>query len=157
MSYTESVSLPICFRNFCIESRVNFAFSFRFASAYLLNIHDNKLHRREKNICNVCAKEIKDKKAFEKHVREHSEGSGPRIKCPYPDCDSWLKDKDNLKIHLRRHNPDNETYQCPLCDKICPNGRALSSHKVYVHSKEIFKCEQCDKTFKKAISLKVST
>ncbi|KAM7345523.1 transcription factor grauzone-like [Cochliomyia hominivorax] len=125
-----------------------------FASAYLLNIHDSKLHRREKNICNVCAKEIKDKKSFEKHVKEHYNGSGPRIKCPLPNCDSWLKDEDSLKVHLRRHNTDNETYKCPLCDKICPNRRALSSHKVYVHSKAAFKCDHCDKTFKRAITLR---
>lgn len=121
----------------------------------MLNIHDNKLHKKEKNICNVCAKEIKDKKSFEKHVREHYNGSGPRIKCPMPNCDSWLKDEDNLKVHLRRHNTDNESYKCPLCDKICPNRRALSSHKVYVHSKAEFKCEHCDKSFKRAINLRV--
>lgn len=120
-----------------------------------MNIHTNMRHKREKNICPVCAKEIKDKKSFEKHVRLHHEDSGPRIKCPYLDCDSWLKDEDNLRQHLTRHNPEGIVYKCDQCDKECKNRRALTNHKRYAHSNEIFQCEQCEKTFKKAISLRV--
>ncbi|TMW40666.1 hypothetical protein DOY81_014103 [Sarcophaga bullata] len=111
-------------------------------------------HRREINICQVCAKEIKDKKSFEKHVRSHFEDSGPRLKCPIENCESWLKDEDNLKTHIQRYHIDDKTYKCPDCDKVCQNRRSLSSHKHYFHSKEVFRCEQCDKTFKKALTLK---
>ncbi|KAM7342169.1 transcription factor grauzone-like [Cochliomyia hominivorax] len=125
-----------------------------FATAYLLNIHNGMNHKKEANICHVCAKEIKDKHAFEKHVRLHFEDSGPRVKCPYPDCDSWLKDEDNLKSHLQRHNPEGKIYKCPDCGKLCKNRGALTNHKRYSHSNEVFQCEQCDKIFKKAISLR---
>lgn len=114
-------------------------------------------HKRAKHVCHVCAKEIRDKYSFEKHVRLHFEESGPRVPCPYPDCDSWLKDEDNLKQHLKRHNPEGVIYKCPECDKVVKNRRALTNHKRYSHSNEIFQCEQCDKTFKKAISLRVCT
>lgn len=113
-------------------------------------------HKKAANICHVCAKEIKDKHAFEKHVRLHFEDSGPRVKCPYPDCDRWLKDQDNLKSHLQRHNPEGKIYKCPECGKLCKNRGALTNHKRYSHSNEVFTCEQCEKTFKKAISLRVS-
>ncbi|XP_037821305.1 transcription factor grauzone-like isoform X2 [Lucilia sericata] len=125
-----------------------------FATAYLLNIHNGMNHKKAANICHVCAKEIKDKHAFEKHVRLHFEDSGPRVKCPYPDCDSWLKDEDNLKSHLQRHNPEGKIYKCPDCGKLCKNRGALTNHKRYSHSNERFQCEQCKKTFKKAISLR---
>nr|XP_013118552.1 unnamed protein product [Stomoxys calcitrans] len=125
-----------------------------FASVYLLNVHTSMQHKRAKHVCHVCAKEIRDKYSFEKHVRLHFEASGPRVPCPYPDCDSWLKDEDNLKQHLKRHNPEGVIYKCPECDKVVKNRRALTNHKRYSHSNETFQCEQCDKSFKKAISLR---
>lgn len=112
-------------------------------------------HRKAANICHVCGKEIKDKAVFEKHVRLHFEDSGPRIKCPRPDCESWLKDEDNLKQHLRRHNDEGKSFICSECGKSCKNSRALIGHKRYSHSNTIYTCEQCGKTFKKDISLKV--
>uniref|UniRef100_A0A1B0AF88 Transcription factor grauzone n=1 Tax=Glossina pallidipes TaxID=7398 RepID=A0A1B0AF88_GLOPL len=125
-----------------------------FATDYLLQIHYSIRHKREANVCHVCAKTINDKRCFEKHVRGHFENSGPRLQCPHPGCDSWLKDEDNLKQHLKTHNPDCKTYQCPECGKFCKNRRALTNHKRNAHSTEIFKCEQCDKEFKRAIALK---
>ncbi|XP_075168517.1 transcription factor grauzone-like [Haematobia irritans] len=127
-----------------------------FASEYLLKTHES-VHKRETNICHVCAKEIKDKYLFEKHVRLHFEDSGPRVKCPYPDCESWLKDEYNLKDHLRRHNSEGIIYKCPACEKICKNRKALSQHKRNNHSNKQYKCGQCDKVFKKAITLKEHT
>ncbi|XP_061396511.1 transcription factor grauzone-like [Musca vetustissima] len=124
-----------------------------FASEYLLKTHES-VHKRETNICHVCAKEIKDKYLFEKHVRLHFEDSGPRVKCPYPDCESWLKDEYNLKDHLRRHNSEGIIYKCPECDKVCKNRKALSQHKRNNHSNRQYKCSQCEKVFKKAITLK---
>ncbi|XP_005179368.1 transcription factor grauzone [Musca domestica] len=124
-----------------------------FASEYLLKTHES-VHKRETNICHVCAKEIKDKYLFEKHVRLHFEDSGPRVKCPYPDCESWLKDEYNLKDHLRRHNSEGIIYKCPECEKVCKNRKALSQHKRNNHSNRQYKCSQCEKVFKKAITLK---
>lgn len=120
-----------------------------------MQVHISMQHRKAANICHVCGKEIKDKAVFEKHVRLHFEDSGPRIKCPRPDCESWLKDEDNLKQHLRRHNDEGKSFICSECGKSCKNSRALIGHKRYSHSNTIYTCEQCGKTFKKDISLKV--
>ncbi|XP_023158553.1 transcription factor grauzone-like isoform X2 [Ceratitis capitata] len=126
----------------------------RFASNHLLKIHISMRHRRATNVCHVCAKEIRDRASFEKHVRLHFEDSGPRVKCPRPDCDSWLKDEENLRQHMRRHNDEGLTFKCEECGRTCKNRRALRSHILYVHSKEVFTCEECNKTFKKAITLR---
>ncbi|XP_017867263.1 PREDICTED: transcription factor grauzone isoform X2 [Drosophila arizonae] len=125
-----------------------------FATEYHMQVHISMQHRKAANVCHVCGKEIKDKAVFEKHVRLHFEESGPRIKCPRPDCESWLKDEDNLKQHLRRHNDEGKTFICSECGKSCKNSRALIGHKRYSHSNTIYTCEQCGKTFKKDISLK---
>ncbi|KAH8291228.1 hypothetical protein KR054_009874 [Drosophila jambulina] len=125
-----------------------------FATEYHMQVHISMQHRKAANICHVCGKTIKDKAVFEKHVRLHFEESGPRIKCPRPDCESWLKDEDNLKQHLRRHNDEGKLFICAECGKSCKNSRALIGHKRYSHSNVIYTCEQCGKTFKKDISLK---
>lgn len=114
-------------------------------------------HKREANICHVCAKKIRDKRCFEKHVRQHSESNSLRMRCTYPGCDSWLKDEDTLKQHMRRHNPDQKSYECPECGKFCKNRRALTNHKRSSHSTQTFPCDECGKTFKKALSLRVRT
>lgn len=102
----------------------------------------------------MCAKEIRDKQAFEKHVRLHFETSGPRIKCTREGCESWLKDEDNLKQHLRRFHNQSK-YECPECGRICKNKHSLTCHLRNTHSTQTFTCEGCQKTFKSALSLKV--
>ncbi|KAM7342168.1 transcription factor grauzone-like [Cochliomyia hominivorax] len=124
-----------------------------FASDYILQIHIKSRHTKASNICHVCAKEIRDKQAFEKHVRLHFETSGPRIKCPREGCESWLKDEDNLKQHLRRFHNQSK-YECPECGRICKNKHSLTCHLRNTHSTQTFTCEECQKTFKSALSLK---
>ncbi|XP_017491955.1 PREDICTED: transcription factor grauzone-like isoform X1 [Rhagoletis zephyria] len=126
----------------------------RFASNNLLKIHISMRHRRAVNVCHVCAKEIRDKQSFEKHVRLHFEATGPRVKCPRPGCDSWLKDEEILRQHLGRHNDEGLIFTCDQCGRNCKNRRALRSHILCVHSKEVFTCGACNKTFKKAVSLR---
>lgn len=133
----------------------NIYISCRFASDYILQIHIKSRHTKASNICHVCAKEIRDKQAFEKHVRLHFEASGPRIKCPREGCESWLKDEDNLKQHLRRFHNQSK-YECPECGRICKNKHSLTCHLRNTHSTQTFTCEECQKSFKSALSLKVS-
>ncbi|XP_059224596.1 transcription factor grauzone isoform X2 [Stomoxys calcitrans] len=90
-----------------------------FANEYTLQVHIKNRHTKATNICHVCAKEIRDKQAFEKHVRQHFETSGPRIKCPREDCDSWLKDHDSVKQHLKRTHNATGQCECPHCGRIC--------------------------------------
>ncbi|XP_061396512.1 transcription factor grauzone-like [Musca vetustissima] len=124
-----------------------------FANEYILQIHIKNRHYKATNICHVCAKEIHDKQAFEKHVRSHFESSGPRLKCPRDGCESWLKDKDNLRQHLRRFH-DTEQHKCPQCGRICKNKHALACHMKNTHSTQVYTCEECRKTFKSQQTLK---
>lgn len=82
-----------------------------------MNIHLSMFHNRKINICHVCFKEIKDKKAFEKHVRLHFEDSGPRIKCPIDTSQSWLDDEDNVTNKFENEQDDFEfDIECDLSD-----------------------------------------
>lgn len=62
-----------------------------------------------------------------------------QMKCPQDDCNSWLKDEYNLKLHLRRYH-DSRQYECPECGRLCKNRHALSGHIYSTHSKKVFTC-----------------
>lgn len=127
----------------------------RFATNDLLKIHVCMRHRRPTNVCHVCAKEIRDKASFEKHVRSHFDDGGPKVKCTLDGCDRWLKDEDNLRRHIRRlHTKDQKAVTCDTCGRECKNQDALTRHKYRVHSNVVFTCEECKKTFKRAIYLR---
>ncbi|CAD7013752.1 unnamed protein product [Ceratitis capitata] len=127
----------------------------RFASNDLLKVHICMRHRRATNICHVCAKEIRDKGAFEKHVLAHFEEGGPKLKCTIDDCDHWFKHEHYLQRHIRRvHTNEQKAVTCEICGGVYKNKCSLTKHKGRVHSNVVFTCEVCKKTFKRAIYLK---
>lgn len=100
-------------------------------------------------ICDVCAKTFNCEKTFQSHCLTHT--NQPRMQCTI--CDKWLKSKDSLRSHLRRHNDTQHT--CKHCNKMTPNRQALANHILYVHSEKKHKCTLCSKAFKVALGLKV--
>lgn len=122
-----------------------------FAFKFVLEKHKQHMHIKEKNfMCEICARSFVDKVNLTVHKRTHS--TLPRLQCPY--CDARLKNKITLKIHMRVHNPSIHT--CTICSKELATKNALMNHIQYVHSEKKFKCTICDKTFKKALTLKVT-
>lgn len=81
-----------------------------------------------------------------------------RLLCPHPNCDRWLKDKNNLRTHIKQQHPNDNRYNsyiCYICDRFCKNRNSYTNHIRYAHSSNTFTCEECHKTFKKAITLRV--
>lgn len=75
-----------------------------------------------------------------------------RVQCTM--CEKWVSSKEELKRHMKRHT--DQPMKCPYCDKMSPNRLALNCHVKGVHEYQaIFKCNLCDKTFKRAVALKV--
>jgi ribosomal protein L37AE/L43A len=51
---------------------------------------------------------------------------------------------------------EKQEHVCDICEKIYPNRKALSSHKIHMHVKQkVYECSVCEKSFKKPLSLKV--
>ncbi|XP_004522659.2 transcription factor grauzone [Ceratitis capitata] len=127
----------------------------RFATNELLKVHICARHRRAPNVCHVCAKEIRDKASFEKHVRAHFEDGAPKAKCPIENCNLWLKDEDYLRRHIRRaHTNQEKAVTCEICGGVYKNKYSLTVHKGRVHSNVVFTCEVCKKNFKRALYLR---
>lgn len=56
---------------------------------------------------------------------------------------------------MTRHVESNKTYTCDYCGKRAPNKGALKSHQKYVHlSEKSYKCNMCNKAFKRSLTLK---
>ena len=52
--------------------------------------------------------------------------------CPY--CHKILKYKANMKIHIRDHHSDIQTFhQCPYCEKTFKSSGSLRDHKSKYH------------------------
>lgn len=117
-----------------------------------LTKHINQIHSTlYDKMCEICAKLIRGKASFERHMKEHEGIVQPQVQCTI--CGSWLKDKNSLRKHMYKH--DGKTYICSVCDKKAPTKSALQSHMRYVHElSRLFHCTFCDKSFKKAVNLK---
>ncbi|XP_017491845.1 PREDICTED: transcription factor grauzone-like [Rhagoletis zephyria] len=129
----------------------------RYSSNALLRAHIGKVHRRKSFfVCHVCGKEMKTKAFFEKHVRLHFEESGPKVKCTFEGCDSWLKDEDNLRLHIHRRHSKNKdkVFTCEVCGGEYKSRAAMTSHMLRVHPKKTYPCDICNKIFKTAWRLR---
>ncbi len=115
-----------------------------------------------------CLKEFKCKNNLQFHLKAHLSNKimkpslenleedllfgisskGPFI-CPYSDCLKEFKRKDNLKCHIRTHNPNRyRPFGCHRCDKSYLRHIDLERHITTVHElKRNFVCDVCQKWF----------
>ncbi|XP_055918364.1 zinc finger protein 236-like [Eupeodes corollae] len=124
-----------------------------FPTKSTMNVHFKRIHSTLcDRMCEICAKLIKGKTAFERHMEEHEGIVQPRVQCK--ECGSWLKDKNSLRKHMYSKH-DGKTHDCKICGKNTPSYSALYSHMKYMHElAAMFHCTFCDKSFKRAIKLK---
>ncbi|ALC42066.1 CG15073, partial [Drosophila busckii] len=125
----------------------------RFATVSMLATHVRMLHGNYGTMCDICAKVVRGRAAFQRHQLEHAGVTEPKVQCDI--CGSWHKNKYSLKKHIKRHNNSSEKCTCSICGKVSPNRSAMLSHQRYVHiSDRVHACSVCSKKFKKAITLK---
>ncbi|XP_017491877.1 PREDICTED: transcription factor grauzone-like [Rhagoletis zephyria] len=148
-----NIHTPMNERNFICEQCPNR----RYSCNASLRRHIGRVHHRKSFfVCHVCGKEMKTKPLFEKHVRLHFEESGPKVKCTFEGCDSWLKDEGNLRQHIQRRHSKNKdkVFTCEVCGGEYKSKAAVANHMLGVHPKKIYPCDVCNKNFKKAFRLK---
>lgn len=148
-----SSHIPINQRTFICDQCPNS----RFGCKERLQIHIQSVHYRPSFVCHVCAKEMKNKANFEKHVRLHFEESGPKVKCTVEGCDHWLKDEGNLRLHIRRLHTRTEEklFTCEACGGEYKGRVAMRNHMLRFHPKKTYPCKICNKAYKRSRGLKV--
>ncbi|XP_055586462.1 transcription factor grauzone-like [Uranotaenia lowii] len=122
----------------------------RYTSHHVLYMHIRNKHRAPRFVCDICAKAFHLKSEFNKHKMQHENPDQLKMQCQH--CLKWFKNRDYWRAHVRLHVVGE--IKCELCDRVCPNRVAYRSHWKHVHGNKSFKCDWCDKTFKKALNLK---
>lgn len=127
-----------------------------FISKNSLRIHVRSIHERHyRQVCHICAKVYNSKHSLLMHLKNHSEVKEPRVTCRI--CGRSYKNVRGLNSHIATHNQGNQIFQCPHCPRISPNRNALAKHIGSIHNFKIHKCHLCDREFKRALVLKVSS
>ena len=85
-----------------------------FAGKKELDEHFSKVHAEGKLKCEMCFKQFTSKYTLQQHVQvEHK---GKRYACTYDDCREDFKCKDQLEVHLMKHEGKFK-FECTICKK----------------------------------------
>lgn len=114
-------------------------------------------HQHFRHICHVCAREFRTLKGLEEHLMVHEGMKTPRVQCEL--CPSTLRNRHALYIHVASmHNNDpSKTFKCPHCPVVKKSSKNLSNHVYSMHTLKLLKCQLCEREFREAKTLKVST
>lgn len=97
-------------------------------------------------ICDFCGKGFRVKHDLKDHIQTHMSVES-RKKYPCSHCDSSLLSKAALKNHeMILHSEVLEEHPCE-CGKVFGSKMKLYQHRITVHLKGHFPCEQCDKFY----------
>lgn len=145
-----------------------------FASAEDLSSHSNLEHAAERTVddtrpyeCEICFKRYLNKTSLSRHFRERLVEKRPGMvrklaanQCC--GCREKFASKEQLEQHSKQvHEPDRrddldglKPYECGICFSRYSSEGAYNRHRTYIFMDQLYKCQQCDKSFVKRIMLR---
>lgn len=113
--------------------------------------HIKRDHQKKRNYeCDECHKQFYSKGNWKTHCRIHREER--EFKCQL--CDGAYKQRSALLSHIKQVHEKIRNYQCAVCHKYFYKRSHWESH-CHIHGDErAFKCEHCDKAFKRKRTLR---
>ena len=115
-----------------------------------LKNHLNTVHNnfKEREVCQLCAKEFSNKSHLERHHKIHSGDNEKPYKCDQ--CGIAFRENYNLKVHIKKiHITLNKNYSCNQCNKSFEYENDVKRHmkKTHNHQRKIQKCSKCEKSY----------
>ncbi|XP_072042326.1 uncharacterized protein [Amphiura filiformis] len=106
----------------------------------------------DNKVCEICNKVCKNKLSLLRHLRSAHETEVLKYRCGNNDCNqSFLCLKDRKQHEIEAHDVAKEIYTCEECDKTFPFKSFYKQH-MWIHSDNKV-CEICNKVCKNKLSL----
>jgi hypothetical protein len=96
--------------------------------------------------CELCEKELKEKKALKHHMKTHSY-KYVGLKCN--DCSYLAEEEIDMLVHVGKKHSDH--FECCLCDLVEKDKETLGNH---LYNCEVYQSQSCDKLYKHISDLK---
>lgn len=102
-------------------------------------------------MCEVCGKGFSAPSLLAHHAITHVDRETSKVQCDV--CGKWVKNQNILRTHKATHILVPK--KCPHCDKVKMTRVALTKHIQFAHSEPKHPCTFCEKSFRRAKSLRV--
>ena len=109
-----------------------------------LDEHFSKVHAEGKLKCQMCFKQFTSKYTLQQHVQvEHKD---KMYACTYDDCKEDFKHKDQLEVHLMKHEGKFK-FECTICKKGFYQKAHFTGHLNSYSDSRPHWCPKCGKQF----------
>ena len=121
--------------------------SLQFGKKYVFDLHLSLVHGEKikvKSEPQDCKENSQEFQTPEKNCSDLEVVTS--LKCDM--CDSFFKDKRDLKKHVESVHEQKKQFHCNICDAYLTTKQSLNGHIATIHKgKKPFKCNICDASF----------
>ncbi|KAF2899098.1 hypothetical protein ILUMI_07087 [Ignelater luminosus] len=111
----------------------------------ILARHLVKVHNlRQTSLCYICGKTVSAPYLYV-HLKTHT--CKKSVRCPIKDCNSILKYKSSIPIHIRRTHVTEKSFICEHCGKLFAAKESLRLHLMSHETNYRYFCNICEKGF----------
>ncbi|CAL4120913.1 unnamed protein product [Meganyctiphanes norvegica] len=100
-----------------------------------------RLHSEKPFRCTFCPRRFSDAEIFKQHQTAHSQRSIRDFKCKL--CTYSTKHKHSVAVHMRAHHPGEMPFVCQYCDDRFLLASQLKRHLLVHTGDKVFKCSHC--------------
>lgn len=100
-----------------------------------------RLHSEKPFRCTFCPRRFSDEEIFKHHMTTHEQRSVREYKCKL--CIYSTKHKHSVAVHMRAHHPGALPFPCQICDDRFLLATQLKRHLLVHTGDKLYKCSKC--------------